>query len=196
MLYDRALDEKNTCLSRLDSYRNFGLVAVTFAAATYIGTLTQEIDPFWRFALVTLSFVIVFHFFMLETINIMYIWTYNSVIEETQKMLTSDNLNRIMLLMLTQSMTKVRRIKSCSKTVIERIRTPFFTFLVVTKVVWLYELYANVNWSNYQMYLLIILLYLLWWGYEIWNVVSYPLFSYRQPVRLEEVVKCKTLLEY
>ncbi len=180
LLFNRALEEKNTALTRLDSYRNFGLVALTFAFATYIGTLAQPIDPFWRFVLLTVTFIIVTHFFNLETINTIYVETYNYVLKETQDMLFINQFNLGRLQELTKRVANVHRTKTFWKFAEDRIRAPLFIFLIITGIAWISELVVDINYSNYCRYILVIVLFLVWWIYNVWNWKSYELFQYQE----------------
>lgn len=186
LLYNRALDEKIACLSRLDSYRNFGLITITFAFATYVDITVKGIDPFWRFVLTNVSFIIVFHFFMLETINTIYIWNYNNIMEKAQDLLLSGHFEKEIVAALYGKINDVHRVRSLQQTLKERVRTPLFTFVIMVKLIWIYELVSDISWINYKTYLVVVVLYLFWWGYEIWNIITYHLFSYAEPVPLED----------
>jgi len=187
LLYDRAIREKITCLSRLDSYRNWGLTTVTFTFTAYAYMMGQKIDPAWRFVLLNVSFILVFHFLMLETINTIYIWNYNDVIGKIQDLLLSGGLKKEELSELYERTNNVRRTRCLQYTLVERARTPLFSFLVVVLIVWMFELIQGISTPlSITAYIGILVLYGLWWVYEILNILTYPLFKYREPMNQKD----------
>lgn len=183
MLYERAIHEKGLNLLRLDSYRNWGLTTVTFTFTAYAYMMGQGLDPFWRFVLANVSFILVFHFFMLETINIIYIWNYNDVIKKMQDLFLSESPEwREELLILNERIANVRCTKCLQQTFKERIRTPFFPLLMILLLVWIWELIQGFSGLSFEGYVGVLALDCMWIIYEIWNTLTYPIFKCRKPL--------------
>ena len=128
------------------------------------------------------------HFFVLETINIIYVWNYNDILSNlkdmfllNRKTLNAQDLKA--LRELSERSVNVRRVRCFFPTLVARIRTPLFIMLVIPAILVSYEYSQRDLSANSGHYVSVLIVLLFWCIYKIWNIWSYHIFRYQEPYK-------------